>query len=127
MISKSTIFPLCKELKEKLKNEQPITKTEFQRFSVLFTKSLDWKDEKEWRLITLNIFKTKKNKGEPINVSLFKVPKASIKSITFGLRMCHEKKAEILNIVKSNIGYKNLIVRQAVQDKEDYKLCFIDL
>lgn len=146
LVSTAEIFPLCDKLIQKLQSLDFIQKKEFQIFTSIICKSINWENEKEWRLLSLKKFATKiKNTNsldnnfngiekQSINkglsklgdIALFRFPMTSIKSISFGIKTSSDIKLKICEILFSNKGFKNIKVKQAYLHKEEYKLQFKD-
>lgn len=146
LVSMAEIFPLCEKLIKKLQSSDFIKKQDFQIFTSIICKSINWQNEKEWRLLSLKKFASKikkptslhdncnEIKKQSINkklpklgdIALFRLPKTSIKSISFGFNTSSDLKHKICEIIFSNKGFKNTKVKQAYLHNEDYKLQFKD-
>lgn len=144
LVSKREIFPLCEKLIDKLQSSEFIKKQDFQIFTSIICKSINWENEKEWRLLSLKKFATKiktttslhdncyeigkqnnnKNLSKLIDIALFRLPKSSIKSISFGINTSSDLKHKICEILFSQKGFKELKVKQAYIHKEEYKIQF---
>lgn len=142
VLGKRTVLNLIKELITTLKTGSTIDIETFHKFSSVFYKSLDWKDEEEWRLISLtdladNQIKNHKKgsvffnfapDSQAINklcsdyVALFYLPPNAIKSITFGCNVSQKTRRKIFELKESNSLLSHLILYQAILDKKEYKL-----
>lgn len=72
------------------------------RLAIYHTKTKDWEYEKEWRVIH------KVNPGGDTLYTDFKFYPSELKSITFGLRLSPEIKAEILKLISSQYAHCEL-------------------
>jgi hypothetical protein len=118
----------------------------FHKLELLFTKSIYWNEEKEWRLITLSkdatkIINSDTNKAT-INfnlnretkdiissnyLALFSIPPNSIKSIYLGCKIKPLLRREIFDILEENKELKHVQVFQSQVSKSDYKLDFFKI
>ena len=88
---------------------------------ILFTKSIEWKHESEWRALRSLTKDSKTNTfvdGHALH--LFQFPKSIIKRIIFGCRMSEKDRIEIASILKHK--YYNVAIEEVILDKYNYKL-----
>ena len=87
---------------------------------LFFTKSEDWKYEKEWRMVRALKEATKVIENPAGNIYLFDSPPTSITGIIFGCQMSNECRAEIMDFIKGDERYKHLTFAAVVQDKKTF-------
>jgi hypothetical protein len=145
VVEKKYVKQLCEELIENLSIGRIINLNDFQKFSVIFNKSIDWYIEKEWRLITLAKFSKivsgnnkmtyysyhsdtpARNRLQSNYRSLFDLPPSSIKSIIFGYNMIIKTRNEIKNICKANVELEHVKLFESITDSMEYKLEFREI
>jgi hypothetical protein len=85
---------------------------------LLYTKTLEWKYEKEWRII--RHFTEAKEKVGPDDygkdVWLFDMPSSAIRSVVLGYRTTSENEAALREMVSANANLKHIIFRRAVRN-----------
>jgi hypothetical protein len=85
---------------------------------VLYTKTIEWEFEKEWRII--RGFKEAKEKigadqyGK--DIFLFEIPPSAIKSVIFGYRADPQLEGDLRKIVTTNANLKHLVFMRAVRN-----------
>lgn len=142
ILSKQSVINLIQEIVTTLQKGDGVDLIDFQRLTTIFHKSIDWKEEHEWRLITLTNFsnnidilkKTRSsyysfgfdtpaiNKIRSDYVALFDLPPESIKSITFGCNVNQNLRRKIYFLRESNRLFNHLKLYQALMDNKEYKL-----
>lgn len=142
VLGKRTVLKLISELINTLKDGSVIDMENLHRLSSIFHKSIDWKDEQEWRLITLtdfadNLTKIEKkrkayfsfgidspaiNKIRSDYVAMFNLPPESIKSIIFGCNVNQKLRRNIYNLKEANSSLSHVVLYQALIDKKEYRL-----
>jgi hypothetical protein len=83
----------------------------------LLTKSVEWRYEREWRMLA----RVPHRAGE---VHLVALPPSCITGIILGARMPEETRDELCALVTSDPRYAHVTVRDAVLDPQEFKLAF---
>jgi tetratricopeptide (TPR) repeat protein len=97
----------------------------FHHPAVLLTKSLEWKYEREWRmLVDLGRFGCEVVGAQGEEIHLAPLPPRSITGIVFGARMPEEMRAEIAAFVAGDARYAHVAVCGAELNGQDFKLDF---
>lgn len=88
---------------------------------MLFTKSIEWAYEKEYRIIRFlnNSHKLDYLDKNGYEIFVHSFPKELIKGIIWGGKIEREQKEKIIDSIKSN-GYSNIVCKQAELSPEDY-------
>lgn len=86
----------------------------------LFTKSADWSDEAEWRLIAEERAFSASPRTIKTDNDFLTIPSGVLKSVTVGCLMDHPTQRRIGNLIKSNSP--NVLVRQASLAPDKYEL-----
>ena len=86
--------------------------------AVLYTKTTEWKFEKEWRLIRNLTEGEKEEKQDSYkkDVFLFEIPPSAIQAVIFGYRTTSENKNALRKIVSANADLKHIAFKQAVRN-----------
>lgn len=103
-----------------------IVLSEIKDFSSFFTKSDDWKYEKELRMMYPLSDANAIIEIENDTIHLFNIPKSAIKSVIFGFRTSDIKKDEIRKILSANEEYKHVKILKANINETHYKLDITD-
>jgi hypothetical protein len=85
---------------------------------LLYTKTLEWDFEKEWRIIR-NFDDAKENIGPDSygkDVLLFDIPPSAIQAVIFGYRTTSEDETTLREIVRANVNLKHIVFRRAVRN-----------
>lgn len=85
---------------------------------LLYTKTLEWDFEKEWRIIR-NFNDAKENIGQDIygkDILLFDIPPSAIQAVIFGYRTTSENEKALQKIVSANANLKHIVFRRAVRN-----------
>ena len=93
--------------------------------NIMLTKSYDWQQEKEWRMIMELKEADEIIERDNSNIYLFNIPKDLILSIYLGTRMTQKNKNELFEAVKGN-GI-NPKIYQSYLDQKEYKLNFKEI
>jgi hypothetical protein len=80
---------------------------------VLYTKTIEWGFEKEWRII--RGFKEAKEKVGT-DIFLFEIPPSAIKSVIFGYRADPQLEGDSRKIVATNADLKHMVFMRAVRN-----------
>ncbi|MCF7894478.1 MAG: DUF2971 domain-containing protein [Candidatus Omnitrophica bacterium] len=93
----------------------------------IWFKNIDWKYEKEWRMIYT--FKDKEDIVTKVdtNIFLFPLPVDCIKSIIFGCKMSEENKRRLRTVLKSHSKYHHIQIFQAVEDEKEFTVNIVKL
>lgn len=139
ILSKKSVVELIYKLRESLKAGLVINEEDLLNLRAVFSKSIDWKDEQEWRLVTLTDFaedikKINKKKevyysfgtGSPAvrklcsdYIALFKLPPECIKSIVFGYNVNQKIRRDIFLLKEANKSLVHLKLFQAFMDVKE--------
>ncbi|MDR3557944.1 MAG: DUF2971 domain-containing protein, partial [Candidatus Pacebacteria bacterium] len=85
---------------------------------VLYTKTLEWEFEDEWRIIRGFNGGQKAPKQDPYgkDVFLFDIPPFAIQTVVFGYRTTSENEKALRKIVIANENLKHIVFRRAVRN-----------
>jgi hypothetical protein len=84
---------------------------------LLYTKTLEWEFEKEWRIIR-NFNHAKEKIGQDTygkDIMLFEIPPPTIRTVVFGYRTTSENETALREIVSANANLKHIVFRRAVR------------
>jgi hypothetical protein len=86
--------------------------------TALYTKTIEWGFEKEWRIIRKFAEAQEKSGLDRYGkeVWLFGVPPSAIRSVILGYRTTHEKEKALREKVSENADLKHVVFRRAVRD-----------
>ncbi len=92
--------------------------------TILLTKSEEWRYEAEWRMLRplTGMAEVKEFKGEKIY--LFTLPPSCIKRVILGYRMPPELRKEIIDFLKVDERYTNILKEVAVVNGRKFSLSF---
>jgi hypothetical protein len=95
-----------------------LTKTE-----VFYTKSKEWKYEREWRVVRLGSDATRQLKRgkDRLPIYLFTFPKASVSRVILGARSNESVRRAILKAIKRD-NYKGVSISEGVLGEEDFSV-----
>lgn len=130
-----------------LKENKPLSETHFEKISYFFRKSIEWKYEKEWRLITTvnnasnyndikDTIKTRHfGRNSRINdknldddfIAKFTVPSLCIRAIYCGKRMMTDNVRKLFFLTKYNKKFSHIKLKSSDIDDEFYKLNYKDI
>jgi hypothetical protein len=85
---------------------------------LLYTKTLEWEFEKEWRIIR-NFSDAKENVGKDKygrDVLLFDIPPSAIQAVIFGYRTTSENENTLRDIVSANADLNHIVFKRAVRN-----------
>jgi hypothetical protein len=86
--------------------------------AILYTKTIEWEFEKEWRII--RNFNDAKEKVGPDNygkdVLLFEIPPSAIRAIVLGYRTTPQDEKQVRDIVTGNTNLKHVVFSRAVRN-----------
>jgi len=116
---------------------------QLHKLEILFTKSIYWSEEKEWRLIALSNHATKLLNPYPYKatftfdlnretldlissdyIALFSVPPQAINSIYFGCRIKPLMRREIFDVIENNQELSHIRIFQTHLNLTDFTLDF---
>jgi hypothetical protein len=89
---------------------------------VFFTKSKDWEYEGEWRVLKPLKDATTVHTTDAVDIHLFKLPSACIKSVILGQRMSATLKQEMVLSLRADTRYADLLISEAYSSDEDFKI-----
>lgn len=86
--------------------------------AVLYTKTLEWQFEDEWRIIRRLDSGQKEPEQDSYgkDVFLFEIALSAIRAVVFGYRMRPENEKELREIVSGNANLKHIVFRRAVRN-----------
>ncbi|TNC82870.1 MAG: DUF2971 domain-containing protein [Oleiphilus sp.] len=91
---------------------------------LLFTKSLAWEYEQEWRMCAVLKDSEKTIEANPYAIHLFKFPITAVKEVILGACMENENKDKLLRVL--NQKYSHAVVKQAKISSKEFKLEFVE-
>lgn len=101
-----------------VEDREPVYFLSAKEDEVLYTKTLEWKFEKEWRIIR-NVTEAKEKAGpDPYgkDVLLFDIPPSAIQAVIFGYRTTSEDEIALREIVRANVNLKHIVFRRAMRN-----------
>jgi hypothetical protein len=105
--------------------ERPLIKDPYnpnELNKTFFCKSIDWKSEKEWRVLRRLDDANEIIEFEGKKLHLYEFDPKIVKEIYFGLSSDVEIRKEIINLVLNNKGYKDIKFYQIELDDREFKL-----
>lgn len=101
-----------------VEDREPIYFLSANEDEVLYTKTLEWEFEKEWRIIR-NFTEAKEKVGSDAygkDVWLFDMPSSAIQSVVLGYRTTSENEKALRETVSANVNLKHIVFRRAVRN-----------
>jgi hypothetical protein len=99
---------------------------DYNAVDALLVKGADWAYEQEWRMMVRlsEADRTIEHNGGAIH--LFRYPAACITGIILGCRMSSQQRDPLLDLLGTDDRYRQVPVRQAILDNDEFKLTFVE-
>jgi hypothetical protein len=108
--------------------QRPISRlTQLSGIELLLVKSNAWQYEQEWRMCAVLSDSSRIIEANPLPIHLFEFPKKAVTEVIFGACMDQKSKDNLLGILKNNIEYAHVIVKQAVISSQKFEIEFVEL
>lgn len=101
--------------------------SEVTAVELLLNKSDIWGYEKEWRMCALLEDSTRKIDAAPYAIHLFNFPKEIVKEVILGVNIEDCLREKIINLVKQDVGYKHVTIKQAKVSGDEFALDFTSI
>ena len=102
------------------------TMDKLDEIDLLLTKSVQWKCEREMRLVLALQKCTQRIPASPFDICLFELPAACVVGITLGCRTSKATEDKIQEILSTNERYSHVILRHAKVDGSAFRLNVVD-
>jgi hypothetical protein len=99
---------------------------ELDEVDLLLTKSVQWRYEREMRLVMPLNRCAQRLTGAPFDICLFTLPPACVAGITLGCRASKATEDRLRGILSSGGRYSHVILRRAEVDRSTFRLNVID-
>ncbi len=103
-----------------VEDREPVYFLSAKEDEVLYTKTLEWKFEQEWRIIR-NFNGGMKTPDQDVfkkDVYLFEIPPPTIRTVVFGYRTTSEDQKALREIVSANADLRHIVFRRAVRNAD---------
>lgn len=101
--------------------------TEIDEVDFFYTKSRDWKYEREWRFIRYLDKADARLSGQPQDVCLFRLPRESVSSVILGCRVLQKVRDEMLELLAREPACSHIRVISASIHPTKYQLQFEEI
>jgi hypothetical protein len=102
--------------------DRPLKLKDAHPFALLFHRSDNFSNEREWRVLRPISAADKKIQVHDNTVHLHSMQTNIIKSVTFGIAMTAELKATLMNLLKNDLRYRHVTVMECRLDPTQYLL-----
>jgi hypothetical protein len=96
-------------------------------FTHFFTKSLEWKYEKEYRIVRFLTDRVEVKAAKPYDIHLFDLPPSAIRGLIFGARVEPHRRDRLIRSLAADPAFAHLTFAQAVLTWDSFKMEFQDL
>lgn len=106
----------------KYAQERPLKLKDTHPFAPLFTRSEQYQNEREWRVLRPVSVADKSLENNGQKVYLHRMPSTVIKSVTLGAMISDGLKQALLNLLQSDLRYRHIPVFGSFLDATQYQL-----